>query len=83
MITGVVEQSCVDRTDRGYVPGILYSYQVNGEFYSGQYSFRERYGDPDKAVELARPWLQKKILIRYKPSDPQISVLLPDDRPPA
>lgn len=82
MTVGTVEQTCVDRDNRGFVPGILYSYQVNGEFYSGSFHFREGYSDSDKAVEAARPWLKRKIYIRYKPSDPQTSVLLPSDRPP-
>ena len=82
MITGVVEQTCVDQDNRGHVPGLLYSYQVNGEYYSGQFSFPDGFRDRDKALESVKPWLQKKIYIRYKPSDPQISVLLPNDRPP-
>lgn len=82
MTTGIVEQSCVDNYDRLYVPALLYSYHVNGEYYSGQYNFPDSFRDPDEALESVKPWLKKKIYIRYKPSDPQVSVLLPDDRPP-
>lgn len=82
MITGIVEQTCVNQDGRRYAPGILYSCQVNSEFYSGQYRLSGSFNDYDEALELAKGWLEKKVYIRYKPSDPQVSVLLPDDRPP-
>jgi len=84
IVIGVVEQTCADKVDRyRYAPGVLYSYQVQGEFYSGQYQLKETRYTAEQATELATPWLKRKICIRYKPNDPQTSVFLPEDPPPA
>lgn len=83
MVIGMVEQTCCDQVRRGrYTPGILYSYQVNGEYFSGQYQLQETRRSTEDALELARPWLKKKIFVRYKPGDPQTSAFLPEDPAP-
>ena len=79
MVVGMVEQTCVNEVNHNYFPALLYSYQVNGEFYSGQHQFSESRRNSDDALELAAPWVKKRIFVRYQPNDPQQSVYLPKD----
>ena len=65
IVIGVVEQTCADKVDRyRYAPGVLYSYQVQGEYYSGQHMLKETRYTAEEAIELATPWLKKKICVR-------------------
>jgi hypothetical protein len=59
-----------------YYPAILYSYQVNGQFYSGESQLNRSSLDADDAMEMAQPWLHRKILVHYNPKNPDKSIYL-------
>lgn len=79
MVVGTVEQASVNHGNQKFFPALLYSYQVNGEFYSGEHQLSDSQRSPEAALELAAPWLKKRIYLRYHPNDPQKSVYLPQD----
>lgn len=84
MTTASVEQTCSDehvipgqnRVSFEYEGGILYSYQVNGEFYSGQHNFGEIFSSTEDALASVEHWVGKKILIHYRPDKPEVSAFL-------
>ena len=87
-ITAVVEQNCADqasgRSALGsgveYVGGILYSYEVNHDFYSGQHNFSRKFGSAEDAISWTKTWIGKKITIRYNPDDPSKSEFMHEFR---
>ena len=62
---------------------LQYSYQVTGEFYSGYVMLGEVFFSSEAASAAARPWLQKRIFVRYNPSKPYESAFLVADGAPA
>lgn len=63
-------------------PVLQYSYQVAGEFYSGYFMLGELLSSREDASAAARPWLEKKIFVRYNPERPHESAFLRDDGAP-
>ncbi|HEY6969038.1 MAG TPA: DUF3592 domain-containing protein [Candidatus Angelobacter sp.] len=82
IVAGTVEQTSAKYFNECYFAEIFYSYEVNSEFYSGQYTFPESRSSSDGALKLAAPWRKRKIFVRYNPADPQKSVLIPSDTMP-
>jgi hypothetical protein len=79
MTVATVEQRYVEEGRRSHAATIAYSYSVNGEYYAGlatwhfpleamAYKFIERY--PTDA----------KMMVRYKPEKPEVSVLREQDQ---
>jgi hypothetical protein len=62
---------------------LQYSYIVAGEFYAGYIIFGGPYGSREEAAASARPWIGKKVSIRYNPAQPNQSALLHEDGAPA
>jgi hypothetical protein len=56
-----------------------YSYEVNGDYYSGY--FIRQYNDEQKAWNFVDAKNDKPVLIRYKPGTPQVSVFREEDQP--
>jgi hypothetical protein len=67
----------------GYIPVLQYSCLVNEERYSGEFNLGVWESTQDSAQATAKGWLGEKIRIRYKPSDPAVSVWLEQDGAPA
>ena len=68
--TAVVQQTCTDQVAKWYfnhydryVGGILYSYQVDGKFFSGQHNFEGEYSCPEAATSRTKKWLGRRIKI--------------------
>jgi len=61
---------------------LQYTYSVAGEFYSGYIIFGGPYGSREEAAASARPWIGKKVSIRYNPAQPNQSALLHEDGAP-
>ena len=61
---------------------LQYSYQVAGEFYSGYFRLGEVFSSKEDASAASRPWLEKKIFVRYNPERPHESAFLRDDGAP-
>jgi|SRR5215831_11866713 len=59
-----------------------YSYQAEGESYSGSYFLPYTYCDGETASEAERAWADKKIIVRYNPSRPKQSFFLEQDGAP-
>jgi hypothetical protein len=55
-----------------------YSYQVEGEYYSG-YETRV-FWDEQRAWDFVDNWKGRAVIVRYKPSHPEISVLRQKDQ---
>jgi hypothetical protein len=66
----------------GYVPVLQYSYSVRNERYSGSFNLGTRESNEGSARSTARGWVGEKIRIRYKESDPAVSVWLERDGAP-
>lgn len=64
-------------------PVLQYSYQVQGEFYSGYFMLDSAHTSREDASTAARPWLQKKIYIRYNPKKHYESAFLLTDGAPS
>jgi len=64
-------------------PVLQYSYQVQGEFYSGYFMLNSSHTSREEASAAARPWLQKKIFVRYNPKKHHESAFLVADGTPA
>jgi hypothetical protein len=62
--------------------GLQYSYRTAGEFYSGYFMVGGVFTSRKDASAAARPWLEKKIFVRYNPARPQESAFLRDDGAP-
>ena len=61
---------------------LQYTYSVAGEFYSGYIIFGGPYGSREEAAASARPWIGKKVSVRYNPAQPNQSALLHEDGAP-
>lgn len=61
---------------------LQYSYQVAGEFYPGYFRLGEVFSSREDASAASRPWLEKKIFVRYNPEHPHESAFLRDDGAP-
>jgi hypothetical protein len=61
---------------------LQYSYQVAGEFYSGYFLLGDIYSSSERASEAARPWVDRKIFVRYNPRNPDESVFRQADGAP-
>jgi hypothetical protein len=77
MVAGHVERAVVEGTDTGYTADISYSYQVNGEFFSGFYQkeFRMR-RFAEEFVAITRG---QQLFVRYHPEKPADSVIREQD----
>lgn len=77
MVPARVERAVVEGTDTGYYADLSYSYQVNGEFYSGyhQKTFRMR----RFAEEFVSITLGQQLFVRYHPEKPEVSVIRDQD----
>ncbi len=58
---------------------LVYSYIVNGEYYSGFHRIRAR--SERKADERVMGWKGRMVVVRYSPSKHDLSVLLKSDQP--
>jgi Protein of unknown function (DUF3592) len=67
--------------DKDYVAYLLYSYEVDGQFYSGEHPLKRRVRSTDHAEKIATPWLHQKVVIRFNPQRPDQSVFLERDQP--
>ena len=75
--------SCDVKTYHGrfsdYAVGVLgYSCEVNGEYYSGY--FRRQYNDEQTAWTFVDSRRDTPVVVRYKASDPETSVLRDEDQ---
>jgi hypothetical protein len=62
---------------------LQYSYQVAGESYPGYLVLGGWFNSAEDASAAARPWLLKKISVRYNPRRPHESAYLRSDGAPA
>ena len=58
---------------------LQYSYQVAGESYPGYLMLSGPFNTRDEASAAARPWLLRKIPVRFNPKRPYESAFLPAD----
>lgn len=72
-----VERGLVESTDTGYYAELSYSYQVNGDFFSGffQKTFRMR----RFAEEFVSMTEGQQLFVRYHPEKPEVSVIRDQD----
>jgi hypothetical protein len=77
MISARVERAEVEGTDTGYYADLSYSYQVNGEFFSGFYqkTFHMR-RFAEEFVSITRG---QHLFVRYHPEKPENSVIRDQD----
>jgi hypothetical protein len=61
---------------------LQYSYLVAGEFYAGYFMLGGTYWPREDASTAARPWIDKKIFVRYNPDRPHESAFLKQDGAP-
>jgi hypothetical protein len=61
---------------------LQYSYQVDGESYPGFLMLNMGFNSSQDASAAARPWLLKRISVRYNPAHPYESAFLPGDGAP-
>ena len=66
-----------------YLPVLQYSYSVEGQHYSGSFNLGVWDNDEDSAQATGKGWVGEKIRIRYKPSDPAVSIWLEQDGAPS
>lgn len=64
----------------GWETNLVYSYAVDGEFYSGVHPLKAR--NEAQADKQARAWKGQSLVIRYSPRNPAISVVRTEDQPP-
>jgi len=67
----------VNRSSRGLVAQLHYSYSVAGEYYSG--TFEKSFATEAEAEEFLRDLTGKSTFVRYKADQPARSTLLPQD----
>jgi hypothetical protein len=65
-----------------FAVAIEYTYRVAGEVYTGAYFLPETYTDGSLAGDAQRSWAERKIVVRYNPSNPAQSVFLVKDGAP-
>jgi hypothetical protein len=76
--TGQVENYHVEDD---FTTFLLYSYEVDGQFYSGERALNNNVRSTDHAEEIAAPWLKRKIIVRVNPGHPEQSICLTSDQP--
>lgn len=64
---------------RPWVADLIYSYVVNGEYYSGFHKIRAR--SERRAEEKVAGWKDRMIVVRYSPEKHELSRLLNSDQP--
>ena len=62
---------------------LQYSYSAAGELYSGYFLLDGPFGSREAARDAARPWVLRKITVRYNPRRPHESAFLVSDGAPA
>lgn len=72
-----------NRIPMDFIPVLQYSYTVQGERYSGSANLGVWDSDQDSASDTGKGWIGEKIRIRYKASNPAVSVWLERDGAPA
>jgi hypothetical protein len=77
MTYGTVEYGMTSDVD-GWRTTLMYSYAVDGEFYSGLLPLKAR--DEATADEEASKWKGQNLAVRYSPRDPAISVVRMEDQ---
>jgi hypothetical protein len=77
MLPARVERAEVHNEDTGYSVTLDYSYQVNGEFFSGFYEKRFKWRRFAEEFETMNRGQQ--LFVRYDPEKPEISVLRDKD----
>lgn len=65
-----------------YAIAIQYSYEVDGELYSGTYFLPDTHVSGSRASEAEHAWKDKKFVVRYNPSKPRQSAFLVQDGAP-
>ena len=63
----------------GWNPELIYSYVVNGDYYSGRDLLPPE--TEGEVQEQLRAWKERKIIVRYCPLEPTRSALLAEDQP--
>ena len=66
-----------------YLSILQYAYAVREERYSGSFNLGVWSGTEDSASVTGQGWIGEKIQVRYKPSDPAVSIWLEQDGAPA
>jgi hypothetical protein len=72
-------KSSADSYFRPWVADLIYSYIVNGEYYSGFLRMRAR--SERRADEKVAGWKDRMVVVRYSPSKHDLSTLLKSDQP--
>jgi|ERR1022692_313981 hypothetical protein len=72
-------RSSRDSYIRPWVADLLYSYVVNGEYYSGSHRIRAR--SERRAEEKILGWKGRMIVVRYSPDKHDLSAALKSDQP--
>lgn len=78
-VYGTVEYGLTSDQD-GWRANLVYSYSVNGNFYSGTHSLKAR--NESHADELARTWKGRNLMVCYSPKNPALSVIRMQDQEP-
>ena len=71
-------QTDVRTQDKRWVGELTYSYKVEGEYYSGTHLRKAR--SEKKAEALVEAWKGRMLVVRYAPTQHDISVLLKGDQ---
>lgn len=69
------------KTER-WATALQYSFQVNGQYFAGTYFLPDALASAETSAQLGKDWLHRKIIIRYKPSNPLTSMFLEQDGAP-
>lgn len=72
-----------DAGQYSYLPVLQYAYAVQGERYSGSFNLGVWDGSEGSASATGQGWVGEKIRVRYKPSNPSVSIWLEQDGAPA
>jgi hypothetical protein len=59
-----------------------YVFEAQGEYFAGEFCLAQWVENEEGCETLAARWLKKKVLIRYKPDDPNKSIFLESDGAP-
>jgi len=78
-IVGGNVQKMSGRGDPPYLGEISYSYNLDGQYYSGYY--QRGFFDEQKGWDFVDGAKDRPVIIRYKASDPEITVLRMRDQP--
>jgi len=71
------------RNDHWWIPVLGYSYEVDGQRYSGSVGLNGSGAhDKETAQEAGNAWRGRKIVIRFDPQRPEKSAFLPEDGAP-